>query len=276
MRCFVRSALALAFTALAATPIQAAVVAAESGVTTHSPCPSFCGGSGSQFASDFGGGEGFDYSYSAIANGDGNARAEAAVSGPGIPQISLRVEAFSSANSRASANASAMRKYLYSGPTSNIVLSIGLDGALVDGSQPPDAYLRANVMAVVARDLDFYGDYGTFAYEIIPGTPDANIVDEVELDFYRLGLVGLGTQTVNSQLAFTLEDGDSLYLWASLVGYGTRGGSADAFNTLGMAFTEGNLAGIAAAPVPLPAPLVLLGSALLAGLTRRRRALSRA
>ncbi|MEQ8661196.1 MAG: hypothetical protein RLW62_10295 [Gammaproteobacteria bacterium] len=265
-------ALTLALTALLAAPTHAAVVAATSGVSTHSPCPSFCGGPGGVFNADFDGGEGFDFAYSEISNGNGSARAEAAVSGPGIPQISLRVEAFSGSNSRASASAAAMRKYVYSGPTSDIELSIGLDGALVDGSQPPDAFLRANIMAVIARDLDFFGDYGTFAFEVIPGTAGAVVADEVELDFYQLGLVGLGMQNVGAQLAFTLEDGDSLFIWASLVGYGIRGGSADAFNTLGMEFTAGNLAGITAAPVPLPAPLALLASGLLLGLRRRARA----
>lgn len=250
---------AIVLLVVSAAPSHAATRSVSTGVTTHSPCPSFCGGSGGVLLSDIDGGDGLSSSYSSINNSDGNAQAQATISGA-QSLIELKAEAFSGSNSRATAEAAAMQQYLYQGASSNFSLDVTLDGEIINGSQDFDASLSANVMVFIASDIEFYSDYGTFAFEVLPGTPGASLLDEVEINFLALNFLDAGFQSHTETLNFSLNPGDLVYIWASLIGSGTRGGSADAFSTLDLNFTAGNTGGLSA--VPLPAPLVLLVSAL--------------
>lgn len=247
-------------------PAHAAQQAAQTGVSTISPCPSFCGGTGGMAEFDIDGGDGFASSYSSLSNTDGNGQANAAFTpGPaGLPV--LKGEAFSNANSRVASEAAAMRKYLYSGGTSQFSLGATLDGEVVDLAAPPasDASLFLNVIVFLASDVPFTTDYGTMRFENLDLTPGVTILNELEINFLSLNLFNTGPQSPTDSLNFTLENGDELFVWASLVASGTRGGSADAFSTASLAFTAGNVAGLTAVPLPAPVLLLLSGFGVLA------------
>ena len=255
-------------TVLLAPIANAMQQAARTGVSTISPCPSFCGGPGivSEFDND--GGVGFSSAFSSLDNADGNGRAQAELTGSGIGLPTLRADAFSNTNSRVSSSATAMQHYVYSGATSDFTLDLTLDGTVINGSQPPDAVLRANVVVVLASEIEFFSDYGTFRFESIPSTPGATLLDEMEINFLSLGLFDMGPQSAMDSITFTLNDGDEVFIWANLTAQGTRGGSADSFSTASLNFSDGNLAGIAV--VPLPAPALMLLSGLLVLQARRR------
>lgn len=164
---------------------QAVSVAAETGVTTISPCPSFCGGGGGVFESDLDGGPGFTSSFSSITTAaiNGVGQAQATLNGGGIGLPTLRAEAFSLPNASVSAGAAGMRKFDYNGASSNFVLNVTLDGTVIDGPQELDAVLSANVIAFTAPDIDFTSDYGTMRFEVLDLSPGVTILDEVELNF---------------------------------------------------------------------------------------------
>lgn len=257
-------------------PTLAAEFAASTGVSTISPCPSFCGGSGGSSSFDIDGGVGFTSSYSSLNNIDGNGQAAAALDGDGVGLPTLRAEAYSGLDSRVGADAAGMRKYTYNGASSNFTLDLTLDGEVNDPTTPPDfpdASLVANLVVVLASDLDFTSDYGTFAFEVVPGTPGATLLDETTINFFALNLFDLGPQSVTQSVSFTLNDGDELFVWANLVASGTRGGSADAFSTANLAFSAGNVAGLTAVPLPGAAWLLLSGVGFIAA---RRRSHARA
>jgi len=266
--------LAAASLILASTPTLAADVAAATGISTLSPCPSFCGGSGGSSAFDIDGGSGFTSSYSSLSNIDGNGQASAALNGGGAGLPILRAEAYSGPDSRVGGEAAGMRKYIYNGAASSFTLDLTLDGEVNDPTTPPDspdASLVANLVVVLAPDLDFFTDYGTFAFEVVPLTPDASLLDETTIDYFGLDLFDMGPQSVTQSVSFTLNDGDEIFVWANLVVSGTRGGTADAFNTASLAFSAGNVAGLTAVPLPAGVWLLLSGiGVIVAGRSRVR------
>lgn len=253
-------------------PGFAANVVATTGVSTISPCPSFCGGTGGSSAFDIDGGPGLGSSYSSLANGDGNGQAAAALNGGGAGLPVLRAEAYSGANSRVGAEAAGMRKYVYRGAASNFTLALTLDGEVNDPTSPPsapDASLVANLVVVLASELGYSSDYGTFAFEVVALDPGATLLDETSINFFSLGLFDTGLQSVTQSVSFTLNDGDEIFVWANLVASGIRGGTADAFNTASLAFSAGNVAGLTAVPLPAGAWLLLSGFGIIAA--RRTR-----
>lgn len=241
-------------------PVFAADIVAATGVSTISPCPSFCGGPGGSSEFDIDGGPGATSSYSSLANTDGHGQAVAALNGGGLRLPTLGAEAFSGANSRVSAEAAGMSKYTYAGASTDFTLDLTLDGEVFDPTTPPefpDASLVANLVVVLASALEFASDYPTFAFEVVPGTPNATLLDETSIDFFTLDLFDSGRQTVTQSVSFTLNDGDQIFVWANLVATGVRGGTADAFNTASLVFSAGNVAGLTAVPLPAGAWLLL-------------------
>lgn len=257
---------------LPATQAHAVSVAAQTGVATLSPCPSFCGGSGSFSEFDIDGGDGFTSSYSEIlTNINGIGRSSAALDPGSLSLPLLRGEAFGNANAQVTVDAAAMQKYVYSGPQSTFTLDMTLEGEGTIGPHAnSDALLQATMLAATASDLDFTTDAGTMLFEVVPLTAGATLLDSATIDFGQLGLFDMGVQAPTASISFTLDDGDMLFVWANLVGRGRWNSSVDAFDTVTLGFSAGNTAGLTAVPLPAPAALLAGGLGLMA--FRRRAA----
>ena len=161
-----------------------------------------------------------------------------------------------------------MQKSLYSGTSSLFTLDVTLDGEATEGSQAGDTLLEANVAVVLASDVDYVFDFSTFIFEAVPGSGGV-VLTQTEISYGALGLIGTGPESVTNSISFTLNNGDNVFIFAELRARALRGGTADAFNTLGLAFSAGNVGALTA--VPLPAPILLLASCAGVLMLQRRR-----
>lgn len=218
---------------------------------------------------DLDGGVGDVFSFSSLDNSDGNGQAQSSLSGPTALPV-LSIDAFSGPDSRVGSDATGVREYNYSGPATSITLDVTLDGE-AGAPVPNDAFLEANIAVIKGTDLPFTTDFATLIFEIVPGTPGLELVDTLSLDFF--GLINAGPQTLTGSLAVPLEDGDNYFVWAGLEGSGTRGGFADAANTLTMSFS--NDTGITVVPEPSTLLMVLGGLGVLSGARGRRHGFRR-
>lgn len=259
-RCFFVTSL---FAAICPTfHVHADSIAARVDLSTISPCPSFCGGSGSvsDFASD--GGPGSTFASQSISNNDGNGQGFARLDGPTMLPV-LGAEAFSESNSRVSTTSTGQQPYLYTGAAStNITLDFTLEGEAAAPAQL-DARVAASVVAVRGSSLPFFTDYGTLVFEVIPLTPGLSELGKTEVSIP----VNAGPQTITGSVPITLNPGDRFFVWSSLNARGTRSGSGSALNTFGVEFSDPT--GIV--PVPEPATFGLLLGGLSAWGLRRRR-----
>lgn len=244
---------------------QAATWGVEVGVSTLSPCPSFCGGPGGAFGFSEDGGEFSTSAFATLANNDGDGQATASLSGPSMLPV-LGAEGFSGANSRTDASAVGMLGYTYTGQNrTSISLDIRLDGK--SGGPPADpGWVNSNVAVVRGNVTYFSTHYATFIYEIVPGTPGLSLMGESSMTLSTDGSLDQQSDSI----ALVLEPGDVFFVWAGVNAGGIRGGYGDAFSTLSMSFSDP--AGINTA-VPVPAAIWLFGSGLvgLLGINRRRK-----
>ncbi len=244
---------------------QAAIVAVQTDVSTISPCPSFCGGSGgmSDFATD--GGVGSTTASSSLVNSDGTGRAVGSLPGPiGLPE--LGAESFSGQDSRVSSSAMGMQRYLYSGAPTTLSLNMALDGTATIFEPDDQASIEGNVAVILGSDLFFTTHFPTLIYEVVdPG----DVLGQSSLSLPDDG----SPTTVTDSISFAVNQGDEFFVWANLVASGTRGGTADALNTLSLTFTDHTgLTPTGSAPaVPIPGTGLLLGSALAVAAWGRRK-----
>lgn len=192
----------------------------------------------------------------------GSAAAAAALDpGSGIATPLLRAEAFSK-SSLGSAFGTAFGVEGYtntSGSVQSYTLNILLE-AFVGDLGAGDGKVTADVIAWRTANFFFSSDRATLLFEA-----SATIVDEAQL------LVDLSEiPSANGSVSFTLDPGESVYVWARLKADARRDMSfADAFSTLTTSFTDPT--GLAAASLPEPGPLALLAGAALGLAGGRRR-----
>ena len=236
-------------------------------MSTISPCPSFCGGFGGAFDLDSDGGEGFTSSFSSLNNVDGNGRAQAVFVGPSLlPELSA--EAFSNAesagvrSSRVASQATGMQQYIYSGPSSTLSMTAAFDGTVTGDGDITGSLVVARASG--GADVPMSRDYGTLVFEILALDPNLE-----SLGNNQSVLSATGTDLLS--VTFGVNDGDSIFVWADLIAAGIRGGTADSFNTMTLAFSDPT--GFAPQLVPVPAAFWLFGSGMigLIGVARRKK-----
>ena len=239
--------LALALLAAAGGAAAQTSFAAQSSVSTISPCPSFCGGPGSLFGSDSDGGEGFTSSQSAFSNIDGNGRAEVTLTGMvGLPILKAQAFASPLRSSLVEATATGMQGFHVGlGGLSSYELGLTLTGQATGN-------VRADLL--VYRDREpfslpsFSSDLGSMQFEVIELSGDLELVGSP-----TLSLPANDTQQSRSGsvLIEDLNVGDVFYVWARLSATGRNGTYGDALNTLTLAYADPT--GLSQlAPVPEP------------------------
>jgi len=213
------------------------------------------------------GGRLVDYAYSSINNTTGNGQAEVTLAADGSINIpTLKAEAYSTSSGQAQARATGIEGYTYTGAAAK---TFTLTSTLTaDVSDPEDGFtgVEADVVVFQAEGFEFFTDLPTLIFEL-GATPVDDIelsVDDTEMNALRMG-----------QLTFTLEPGESVYLFAQLFAQGRNQGYADAFATLTNVFDDSTGLVAASDPtppiVPVPEPGVTILTLLSAAAMLRRR-----
>jgi len=241
------------------TNTQAATWGAEVGISTISPCPSYCGGAGGMFDYSTDGGAFSSSAYTSLSNADGNGQATASLTGPDLLP-SLGAQGFSGPDSRTDSNANGMLGYIYTGASAT---TISLDLTL-DGSAAGEGWAYSDVAVILGNVTYYTTHYPTFIYEVVPGDPSLSILGTSNMSI----AADVGLQSLTDSISFTLNPGDQFFVWAGLNAGGIRGGYGDAFNTLSMSFSDST--GINAVPVPAAAWLFASGLLGLIGVARRK------
>ena len=232
---------------------------------------------------------------SAGADPDGAGRAQATLVG-GLAAPELKAEAYSNAGGGVTSLAVGVQGYTYLGGSGTVSVSLDLTGAINDTTAPP-TLSAADEAKLALLDLDPAEVPDLTRLEVIGALyaphPDLSLgllsdfypvidpiaalalfdsfatIDEVTLveDAHNPAVSNLG----NVISVSGLNPGDSFYLFTALLASADGAGQyADAFSTLSAEFVVGGDE-IAAASVPLPAPVWLLGSAFGLLLARRSR-----
>ena len=236
--------LVFAFANHASAELQGARV----GISTISPCPSFCGGPGSASDFAFAGGPGVTAASTGLSNNDGNGAGSASLTGPlQLPVVGS--EAFSNTNSRVGADATALNSYDYVGGTSTTISLDYIFDGIASAPVVNDASAVGSIVVMKGTDFPFSSDYGTLVFEELVFNPNASLVGSDQLSL----IVNGGQQSLNGNISIDLDPGDRIAVWAQVATSGTRGGSADALSTLTSMFS--NTTGLR--PVPSPSSIAL-------------------
>lgn len=260
---------------LTAVPIIANAQLEEWGAqadTSTALCPTYC--TDYEFGPFDGGFQEFS-GTSSFTDLRGSADAEASLTGSLFSPV-LRARGGGAGVPQAGgafAEAFAVQGYTYEGEeTKTFTLDITLSGTIIP-SDPAVSSLNSTVALFETDDFEynpFFGDLlenGATLYQQTGGGGNASV------QFYK-NEYGYFSET--QSISVELDPGDSFYLWSKLnasgVGHGGLGGTADAYNTLTMAFTDGDglVADGVLVPEPVSSTLFIVGGAAL-GFRRWRK-----
>ena len=176
----------------------------------------------------------------------------------------LKAEAFSTAAGSALAVATGATLYEYQGGSGTVEVTVNLDGDINNpgNSEFTGLAVGAGLFDAAEFALPEPGLPTLLSLLLLDSLPDAQ---KVEFDHQGEdgAIANTGTMTLSG-----LQIGDMLVLFGSIIATADgAGNSADAFETVTMEITQG--AG-SLVVIPVPAPLVLLSSALGLLLLRRR------
>lgn len=225
-------------------------------------------GSGNDTVFDFDGGLNVPSSYQLMTTPPDSALAEAASTlsaGGYVPKLQTRAVANPT---RAQAVAWGVQGYTNTSASplaTSLVLNLTAD---VTGTNDLDA----RVYLFEDENFEFAFDNGTILFEsssqLWPGFEDyANNLgpDGFDIDLHNF----TGAVDEARQFDFTVDPGDSFYVWARLVATADTPGEVDAFSTLTASLT--NTEGLQPASVPEPSTLALMCIALALPASLRRR-----
>ncbi len=124
--------------------------------------------------------------------------------------------------------------------------------------------------------MEVYGGLTIFGSGYVPGH-EVNPVLDFEYSRANASLPTSDPFHLTGSVSFTVDPGDSFYVWANLSAYANAShqvtGSVDALHTLSLSFTTGDTSLLSAdvAAVPEPSTLVLVAGGLGLGAAARRR-----
>ena len=223
--------------------------------------------------------------------GRGAAGAEAVIpgSGFGVPVLRARAES-TDGDGWVAGSALAIQGYQFTGADSTpISLDVSLSGTVSPGASLVTG-LEVNIWILNNTDLFSFPAESASVGDIVAGIwinsfQECLCLDDpfiATLTWEMQGAEGNGTGAINrsttttdpdDQLNFTLDNGDEFYLFAALAaGADGVGASALSWSTLTMEFDTPDLA---AASVPVPPAVWLLGSGLFGLIGLRGRAIRR-
>lgn len=207
-------------------------------VITFSECPSYCTGT---IYTDEVGGINQTTANLSYTNESGSTEALAEINGAGYTPV-LKARSISVEGRGVNANAYGIQQYTYTGNTpTTLELDLNLHGVVIGNGR-----ITGHVAVIKGEDIPWTGDMGTLVYELVQS--------EDVLAYDSVYLTEGADENATTTLSIELEAGDTFFVRADLLTRGRQGGSADAFNTFTMEFSDDSQLVAASNPEPQPEP----------------------
>ncbi|KGJ91906.1 hypothetical protein [Colwellia psychrerythraea] len=214
--------------------------------TTTAECSSYC----TNYSSTFDGGE-MQASAESTINGSGSSASALSDLTGSTYLPNLKVKSTASANYSGVANAYAVQRYKYTGPSyKTISINLNLHGSSMENTANDETYISSNTGIVMGAELDYYPNFDLL-YEL--GTEFAAVASMRIRNGIDVNEAGV--------LNFDVNPGDIFFVISDMKAT-AQDGYSDAWNTLTMNFTDPtNLVAASAptGPVPsIPEPKIIL------------------